>query len=41
MEWDKNFKILVIGCGGLGSEIIKLLTIMKIAPTIIDFETFI
>lgn len=35
---NKKQKILVLGCGGLGSEIIKLLKEMNILLTIVDFD---
>lgn len=38
MEWSPSTKALVIGCGGLGSEIIKILVGIGIEPTIIDFD---
>lgn len=38
MNHDPTLKILVIGCGGLGSEIIKLVIGMGYSPFIIDFD---
>lgn len=38
MQSNTTKKVLVVGCGGLGSEIIKLLIGMDIKPEIIDFD---
>lgn len=38
MSSNKHHKILVVGCGGLGSEVIKILRTMGLSATVVDHE---